>query len=92
MCAILLAALVGPRAINVVWWLLEPDRWATAFSGPLVPILGILALPWTTLAYVLVAPGGLTGFEFIVVVIGFFADLGTYGSSAYSNKDKIGYR
>jgi hypothetical protein len=92
MCAILLAALLGPRAINVVWWLLDSERWNTTFSGPLVPILGILVLPWTTLAYVLVAQGGLTGLEFIVVVIGFFADLGTYGSSAYKNKDKIGYR
>ena len=92
MCAILLAALVGPRAINVVWWLLDAERWNATFSGPLVPILGILALPWTTLAYVLVAQGGLTGLEFIVVVIGLFADVGTYGSSAYSNKDKIGYK
>jgi hypothetical protein len=91
MCAILLAALLGPRVINVVWWLLDPSRWASAFGGPLVPILGVLFLPWTTLAYVLVAQGGLTGLEFIVVVIGFFVDLGTYGSSAYSNKDKIGF-
>lgn len=92
MCAILLAALVGPRAISVVWWLLDPDRWSSTFGGPLVPILGILLVPWTTLAYLLVAPGGLSGLEFIVVVIGFFADLGTYGSSAYSNKDKVGLR
>ena len=92
MCAILLAALLGPRVINVVWWLLDSERWASAFNGPLVPILGILVLPWTTLAYVLVAQGGLTGLEFIVVVIGFFADLGTYGSSAYTNKDKVGFK
>jgi hypothetical protein len=92
MCAILLAALLGPRAIDVVWWLLDSERWSTTFSGPLVPILGILFLPWTTLAYVLVAQGGLTGLEFVVVVIGFFADLGTYGSSAYTNKDKIGFK
>jgi hypothetical protein len=25
-------------------------------------------------------------------VIGLFVDIGTYGSSAYSNKDKIGYK
>ena len=76
----------------MVWWLLDSERWSAAFGGPIVAILGILALPWTTLAYVLVAQGGLTGLEFVVVVIGFFADLGTYGSSAYSNKDKIGYK
>ncbi len=36
--------------------------------------------------------GGLTGLEFIVVVIGLFADIGTYRSSAYTNKGKIGYK
>lgn len=92
MCAILLAALLGPRAINVVWWLLDSERWAATFSGPLVPILGILFLPWTTLAYVVVAQEGLTGLGFVVVLIGFFADVGTYGSSAYTNKDKIGFK
>ena len=78
--------------INVVWWLLDSDRWAATFSGPIVPILGILFLPWTTLAYVVVAENGLTGLGFVVVVIGLFADIATYGSSAYSNKDRIGYK
>jgi hypothetical protein len=85
MCAILLAALVGPRAINVVWWLIDPTRWASMFSNPIVPILGVLVLPWTTLAYVLVAHGGLTGVAFGAVVVGFLADVATYGGGAFSN-------
>jgi hypothetical protein len=94
MCIILSAAILGPRAINVIWWLLASDRWSQAFNGGIIlPILGILALPWTTLAFVLVSgPTGVTGWGIAVVVIGFFADLGTYGSSAYTNKDKLGYR
>jgi len=92
MCIILSAALIGPRIINVIWWLVAADRWAATFSGPLVPILGILFLPWTTLAYVLVAQDGLTGLGFVAVIIGLFADIGTYGSSAYKNKDKIGFK
>ncbi len=92
MCIILSAAVLGPRAINILWWLLDSARWNATFSNILVPILGIAFLPWTTLAYVLVAEGGITGLDVFVVVIGFFIDLGTYGSSAYSNKDKLGYQ
>jgi hypothetical protein len=92
MCAILLAAVVGPRAINVVWWLLDPARWAATFGGPLVPILGILFLPWTTIAWVFTMPSATNGLGFVAVSIGLLADLGTYGSSAYTNKDKIGFK
>jgi len=95
MCAIVLAALVGPRAIDVIYWLIDPTRWSSAFGGGwILPLLGIIALPWTTLCFVVVAPQGMnsiSGLGFIVVLIGFLADLGTYGSSAYTNKDKIGY-
>jgi hypothetical protein len=87
MCLIVLAALLGPRAIGVVWWLNDPDRWATMFSNPLVPVLGVLVLPWTTLAYVLVGHGGLTPLAFGALVVGFLADLATYGGSALSNGD-----
>ena len=93
MCCILSAiAGLGPRLGILIWYLLRPEYWQGTFRTWIWPLLGSLFLPWTTLAYVLVAQGGLTGLEFIVVVIGFFADLGTYGSSAYSNKDKIGYK
>jgi len=91
-CIILSAAILGPRAINILWWLLDSARWNAAFSTILIPILGIVFLPWTTLAFVLVSEGGLTGLDIFVVVIGLFIDIGTYGSSAYSNKDKLGYQ
>ena len=85
MCVIVGAALHGPRVMSVIWWLLDPNRWASTFDAPIVPVLGVLLLPWTTLAYVFVARGGLTGVEFVVILIGFLADVATYGSSAYSN-------
>jgi hypothetical protein len=95
MCAIVLAALAGPRVINVIWWLLDSARWSSAFGGGFIlPVLGIIALPWTTLAFVVVAPQGLSsisGFGFVVVLIGFLADLGTYGGSAYKRED-LGFK
>ncbi len=93
MCVILSAAIIGPRAVAIIWWLLDPARWSTAFNNGLFAILGFLLLPWTTLAYVLVSsPTGITGFGIVVVIIGLFIDIGTYGSSAYTRKDDLGFR
>ena len=60
--------------------------WITAaFNGEwLLPLLGWLLLPYTTLSYVLLHLwlGEVTGFTWAFVVLAFLADLGSYGSSA----------
>jgi hypothetical protein len=43
-------------------------------------------LPWTTLAYVLVFPGGVTGFDWIWLILGILIDLGAYSGSGYGNR------
>ena len=93
MCIILSAAILGPRAVAIIWWLLDAARWNAAFNTILIPILGIVFLPWTTLAFVLASSSGsLTGLGVVVVIIGLFIDIGTYGSSAYTKKDDLGFR
>ena len=62
-CLVTTLALLGPRAGIVVWWLLQPGRWSVTFDSFLWPLLGFVFLPWTTLMYVVVAPGGVTGFS-----------------------------
>ena len=57
MCLFLLLLLFGPRLVGVLWWLFEPVRWNAAFGTVLLPVLGLIFLPWTTLMYLLVAPG-----------------------------------
>ena len=74
----------GPRAALVIWWLINPNRFSDAFSEWIIPVLGILFLPWTTLTYVIVYSSfnGVNGFEWLFLALGFFADLASYGSSA----------
>jgi hypothetical protein len=50
--------LLGPRAVVLVWWLADQVRWALTFPNPILPVLGFLFLPWTTIIYVLVFPLG----------------------------------
>ena len=62
-CLFTTLVLFGPRLGILVWWLIAPARWNAAFETFLWPFLGFLFLPWTTLMYVVVFPGGVTGFD-----------------------------
>ena len=41
--------------------------------------------------YLIVYPGGLVGFDWIIVALGVFADIASYGSSAARRRDVPGY-
>lgn len=74
----------GPRGVMFVWWLLEPARWSLAFQGILVPILGFILAPWTTLAYLVVYPHGLDGADWLLLGLAVLADLATYAGGGLS--------
>jgi hypothetical protein len=90
-CIIAIFGLIGPRVLIAVWWLTDPTKWTTVFgTSPLVPALGFLLLPWTTLFYVFFwATGGLSLIGWIFVLLGLLADLGTYGGGFFGNKEKV---
>jgi hypothetical protein len=83
MCCVFLAMLViGPRFALLLTWIFG-NRVELAFDSWVWPLLGLLFLPWTTLAYVLVwSVGGLSGGEWVVVALGLVADILTYSSRA----------
>ena len=72
---------LGPRAAILVWWLISPVRWEQAFSSFWWAALGFILAPWTTLMWVAVAPGGITGFDYVWLGLGIFADIATWASS-----------
>ena len=79
--------LAGPRLAILVWWLIDPARWQAAFSNFFWAFLGFIFAPWTTLMWVSVAPGGVTGFDWIILGIGVFADIASYSASAYERRE-----
>jgi hypothetical protein len=78
-CLVGFAALLGPRIAVVLWWLLG-DKVDLAFDSWIWPLLGIIFLPWTTLAYVIAwQPGGLDGnWDVLLLVVGVALDILTY--------------
>ena len=87
-CLIVILALLGPRAGIVLWWLFDMSRWARAFDSVIWPILGFIFLPWTTLAYVLVFSQGIVGLDWLLLIIGLVADLGSY-SGGYGKRRRL---
>ena len=78
---VLVLGLLGPRVAVGATWLFS-DRVTLAFGGGWVwPLLGLLFLPWTALAYVVVwAVSGVSLGGWIIVVLAFFLDMATYMS------------
>lgn len=89
-CLFTVLVFLGPRAGILVWWLLQPARWNAAFQGFLMPLLGFIFVPWTTMMYVLVFPGGITGFDWVWLGLGLLADI-AWWSGAAARKRVPGY-
>ena len=64
---------------------------SAAFGGSWFwPILGILFLPFTTLMYVLLwSATGLTGWDWMWLILAVFLDLTHYAGTAYGGRDRI---
>lgn len=87
MCCVWAALLfIGPRFGGALWWVLAPERWSLVWHGWLLPLVGLLLLPWTTISYTWVAVGGVHGFEWAVLVISLLLDLSSNGGSAYGRR------
>lgn len=94
-CLFALAAAFAPRLTLLFLWLFTPLVTRAFASVFIVPLLGIIFLPFTTLMYVLAwTPAyGVTGFGWIWVILGLIIDIGSYGSSAYANRNRLpGYQ
>jgi len=68
-------------------WLFS-DRISAAFDGVLLPLIGFFLMPWATLTYTLVSPGGLNVFDIVFLVIAIGADLGIWGGGAKNRRSQ----
>jgi len=86
-CFALILGFLGPRVALLAWWIFG-DKVDLAFDTWLWPLLGLVFLPWTTLAYVLAwGPlNGVSGAGWLVVALGFAADIATYSSRAAKSR------
>lgn len=84
-CLVAVLAAFVPRITLFCVWVFT-DYVSRAFQSFFWPLLGLLFLPYTTLAYSLVFdPGiGVTGWNWFWVALGIFLDLTSYGGGGAS--------
>ena len=91
MCCFFTALLfAGPRLAILVWYIIRPVYVNAAFDSFIWGFLGWLLLPWTTLMYIAIYPGGIIGFDWILLGLGVFADIFGYLGS-YRERARVPY-
>ena len=88
MCLLGALGLIAPRLILVLLWLFSPDVVLGPFAGlavpnPVVPLLGLMFLPTTTLGlcWADLSFGGVHSFSgLLIVLIGLVIDAGLIGN------------
>jgi hypothetical protein len=82
-CLLALVVLAFPRVVLFLMWLFSNylDR---AYHGLLIPLLGFIFLPITTIAYAWLVNSGLPieGFNLVILVIAVLLDAGSHGGGA----------
>jgi len=93
-CLFALFAGVFPRLALFIIWVARPVLVDAAFDTWLIPLAGIIFLPFATLIYVvLYTPGiGLTGWGWFWVVLAGLMDVGHWVASASQRRSIPGYR
>jgi hypothetical protein len=85
--------LILPRFALLAAWVNDQAYWNAVLGSQLLLGLGFIALPWTTLIYGFAAHNGMTFFNWILVLLAFLADIGTYGIGFFGGrKEYSSYR
>jgi hypothetical protein len=79
----------GPRLAILVWWLFAPIYVGAAFDSWLLTLLAWAFIPWTVLMYLIIYPGGIVGFDWVILILGIIADIASYGGGFWGNRNQV---
>ncbi len=82
MCLVVALALLTPRFVMIVMWLVS-DYLSHAYGTWVWPLLGFFLLPTTTIGYAIASNefGGFRGWGAVITVLGVLFDLGVLGGA-----------
>jgi hypothetical protein len=89
-CLLALMSAFAPRLVFLIIWIARPTYVDAVFDTFILPLLGLIFLPFTTLMWVLLdaPPTGMHGWDWLWIIIAVALDLGHYGS-AYSQRSAM---
>jgi hypothetical protein len=79
------------RIMLLMFWISRPVAWNAAFAGFVLPCLGFLFVPITTMVYVwlIQGVGGIAGIDWLWLILAFVMDLASLGAAGAANRDRI---
>jgi uncharacterized oligopeptide transporter (OPT) family protein len=86
-CLLVLLVMAFPRLVLVLMWLFSTvlDR---AYHGLVIPLLGFIFLPITTIVYAWLVSSGMPieGLNLVFIIIAVLLDAGSHGGSYYRRR------
>jgi hypothetical protein len=91
-CALAFVIALAPRVVLVLAWIFS-DRWPKVWNGDfLLPLLGIVFVPYTTVMYMLVwTPLGIQGWDWLWIGLGLVLDATKWANLAANRRNVPGY-
>ena len=81
------------RFFLIFAWLARPVAFNVVFNGSwLLPCIGIMILPFTTLMYVFMVtngPGNISGLDWLWLILAVMIDLASIGAAGAANRNQI---
>ena len=79
------------RILLLMEWIARPAQMNLAFNTFIIPCLGFIFLPITTLVYVWLVQGvgGIQGLDWLWLILAVLLDLSTIGSAGYANRNRF---
>jgi hypothetical protein len=79
------------RIMLLMLWIARPVMMNAAFGTFIIPCLGFLFVPFTTLVYVFLVQGvgKIQGLDWLWLILAFIMDLASIGAAAQANRNRI---
>jgi hypothetical protein len=89
-CLLALMSAFAPRLVFLIIWIARPSYINAVFDTFILPLLGLIFLPFTTLMWVLLdaPPVGVHGFDWVWISLAVILDLGHY-ATGYSQRGQM---
>ena len=89
-CLLALMSAFAPRLVFLIIWIARPSYINAVFDTFILPLLGLIFLPFTTLMWVLLdaPPVGVHGFDWVWIGLAVLLDLSHY-ATAYSQRGQM---
>ena len=90
-CATTIFILFGPRLAILIWWIINPGLFSSAFNAWIWPLLFALFAPFTMIFFLIawyLSPG-ISGFDWVLIAIGIVLDVSSHSGAGYHHRDRF---